>query len=121
MSAFAKTCCIDVATPELRGPTTPTTFLSATSGVVRVGVVDGDLGAVLQAEAGGGVLPGQGRVDADGHNGVAGAAPVAPAALVVTGPAGREGQCPGGEHRGEYEQGTLSHVVESSPWRGFLP
>lgn len=86
----------------------------AGNGVVLVGVVDGDLDAALDAEAGGGVLTSQRRVHADDDLGLLVALAVA---AVVARAAGGQRECSCREHGGEYDHRTLSHV-ESSPWRG---
>ena len=79
-----------------------------------VGVVDGELGGVADAQAEGGELPGGGGVEAD-DDGRLGA--VAALVVVASGAARgeREGAC--GDRGGEDEQGTVTHD-QSFPWRG---
>src|SRR5262249_29740426 len=81
--------------------------LHAGNGVLLVGVVDGDLDAVLDAEARGRVLAGERGVHADGDG--RGGAAVAALAVVVAGATRGQSQCSGGEHGGEDHQRTLSH------------
>lgn len=89
----------------------------AGDGLVLVGGLDGEVGGVLDAEAEGGEVAGQGCVDTDDDGlGVAAAAALG---VVVARSAGGERECACGEHCGEYEQRTVSHE-RSFPWRGLL-